>query len=335
MADLLLQKPYAGQDLIVKPANDDRLVFDFAISDILLKKAGDDLLFTFDDGGKIILTDFYVVYNSDNMPEFIIDENIISSGAFFTVFNVELMPAAGPLLDTISFQGTLDNGSFNEYESSEILEGISDSNEALETNSAMSGLETLFGANSNTSLNNLVAISNALNSDDSNAKNFDLLSETQDELVIGFDTVTHASIETAPMTMLTISSDELIIGTAGGDILYGDAGDDVLIGGLGDDELTGGFGSDTFRWNKDDLGGADTISDFELTHDKIELLGLTEAQLQSVKVQASAASESATIEIFSLDGVTTLQTMQLNFTNTESSSDSNLESEIRNSIISS
>ncbi|MCV5216493.1 type I secretion C-terminal target domain-containing protein, partial [Escherichia coli] len=50
-------------------------------------------------------------------------------------------------------------------------------------------------------------------------------------------------------------------------------GDDILIGGLGSDILTGGGGNDIFKWTQDtvDEGAVDTITDFTLNEDTIDL----------------------------------------------------------------
>ena len=52
-------------------------------------------------------------------------------------------------------------------------------------------------------------------------------------------------------------------------IIYGGAGDDTIDGGAGDDLLTGGEGEDVFFFDTD--GGNDTITDFSVTEDVIDL----------------------------------------------------------------
>nr|WP_245846264.1 MULTISPECIES: putative Ig domain-containing protein [Pseudomonas] len=63
--------------------------------------------------------------------------------------------------------------------------------------------------------------------------------------------------------------------------MNGGAGDDILVGGVGIDKLTGGTGADTFRFatQSDSYRNAtasfdDTITDFDVTLDKIDLAGL-------------------------------------------------------------
>lgn len=74
------------------------------------------------------------------------------------------------------------------------------------------------------------------------------------------------------------NGDDRLAGAGGNDRLYGDngadhlsggSGNDVLAGGRGDDFLTGGAGADTFVLDKS--GGSDTVSDFEVGVDRLQL----------------------------------------------------------------
>jgi Ca2+-binding RTX toxin-like protein len=68
---------------------------------------------------------------------------------------------------------------------------------------------------------------------------------------------------------------DVLTGGLGNDILTGGAGDDLLIGGAGENTLTGGDGHDTFRFTTDSLDGkADTIADFKVGEDKLDLSDL-------------------------------------------------------------
>lgn len=77
------------------------------------------------------------------------------------------------------------------------------------------------------------------------------------------------------------SASEIFYGAAGNDTINAAAGADVLVGGAGVDKLTGGTGADTFRFanQSDSYRNAttsfdDTITDFDVTQDKIDLAGL-------------------------------------------------------------
>ncbi|HJR29246.1 MAG TPA: putative Ig domain-containing protein, partial [Pseudomonas sp.] len=82
-------------------------------------------------------------------------------------------------------------------------------------------------------------------------------------------------------TLLGSAGSEIFYGGAGNDTINGGAGDDILVGGAGIDKLTGGTGADTFRFTtqSDSYRNAtasfdDTITDFDVTQDKIDLAGL-------------------------------------------------------------
>ncbi len=62
---------------------------------------------------------------------------------------------------------------------------------------------------------------------------------------------------------------DLLFGNAGNDTLNGGSGKDLLVGGFGNDFMTGGPGNDTFVFAAG--SGRDTISDFALGQDKIDL----------------------------------------------------------------
>ncbi|AXI46498.1 hypothetical protein C1J03_10980 [Sulfitobacter sp. SK012] len=97
--------------------------------------------------------------------------------------------------------------------------------------------------------------------------------------------------------------DDKLLGGAGKDVLNGGNGADKLIGGWGDDELTGGQGADIFIFT-DDRTRADTITDFEIGIDMIQIssYGITDiselafSQLGDDAVITLSARDSITIE---------------------------------------
>ncbi len=96
MADILLAKPSSNQTVTITPTPEDRIVFQFDPSEALLERVEDNLVLSFEDGSVIELSDFYVAYTSDNMPEFVIGDAIVPGESFFAALSEELMPAAGP-----------------------------------------------------------------------------------------------------------------------------------------------------------------------------------------------------------------------------------------------
>lgn len=65
------------------------------------------------------------------------------------------------------------------------------------------------------------------------------------------------------------AADDLIAGYDGNDTIAGGAGNDRIIDGSGADTMTGGSGADTFVFLDDGL--MDTVTDFELGQDKLDL----------------------------------------------------------------
>ncbi len=72
---------------------------------------------------------------------------------------------------------------------------------------------------------------------------------------------------------------DILFGQGGDDKLFGGEGNDIIIGGTGNNELTGGLGQDTFAWFNVHQTSVDTIKDFNVKEDHLELSDL----LHSVK----------------------------------------------------
>ena len=73
MADITLSRPAAQTRQTVSGGADDRFVFDFSTGDATLSRDGDSLVFAFDDGASLELTDFYGTYDKENIPDFVVD----------------------------------------------------------------------------------------------------------------------------------------------------------------------------------------------------------------------------------------------------------------------
>ncbi len=95
--------------------------------------------------------------------------------------------------------------------------------------------------------------------------------------------ITHLTVDLGPLGGTTVGTTvkDTINGTAGRDVISGEDGndvlrgldgDDVLIDGAGSDKLVGGDGADTFVFLAD--GVRDTVQDFELGVDRLDLSGL-------------------------------------------------------------
>ncbi len=82
-------------------------------------------------------------------------------------------------------------------------------------------------------------------------------------------------------SILGNDGDDIILGGDGADSVDGGVGADTLIAGLGADSVTGGDGADVFVFTEGDSGAAvtqlDTVADFELDVDLIDLTGFQKA----------------------------------------------------------
>ncbi|MGR3759602.1 calcium-binding protein [Roseobacteraceae bacterium NS-SX3] len=93
---------------------------------------------------------------------------------------------------------------------------------------------------------------------------------------------------------------DLLVGGSGNDDLFGGEGRDTLLGHQGDDLLTGGAGRDVFLFHRNH--GNDTISDFELGIDRIEIgrgasrLGQLDFEQQGEDVLVSFSNVTILVE---------------------------------------
>ena len=108
----------------------------------------------------------------------------------------------------------------------------------------------------------------------------------------------------------TVGGDDTAYGSGGGDAIRGGSGNDtirggegndMLHGGMGDDTLTGGTGADKFVFTENT--GNDTITDFDLRHDVIDLRLLPEAiSFADLTITAIVATEG--LDVPEVIGVT-------------------------------
>ena len=121
MNDVRLTRPAAGSNQNITCAADSRFVFEFPTDAASLSRTGDDLVLSFEDGGAILLKEFYKTYSSENMPSFAMDGTEVSGADFFMAMNQEdLMPAAGPSTSG----GVNGHGHYSEYGNMDLLDGL-------------------------------------------------------------------------------------------------------------------------------------------------------------------------------------------------------------------
>ena len=131
------------------------------------------------------------------------------------------------------------------------------------------GIDTLFQVDVNGGGDNYITVVTFENTNvgDFTSANFDPAFEPDGSGIAG-QTLTGS---TGTDTLNGTIGDDVIDGLGDNDTLNGGNGNDRLMGGTGDDTLTGGFGQDTFVF--DTGAGTDTITDFEVGSDVIELQG--------------------------------------------------------------
>lgn len=108
-------------------------------------------------------------------------------------------------------------------------------------------------------------------------------------------------------------ANEIFQGLAGNDTIDGGAGDDILVGGAGVDNLTGGAGADIFRFSSQSdsyrtatTGSVDTITDFDVTQDRIDLAdlgftGLGNGRGGTLQVSYNASQDRTYIKDYDAD----------------------------------
>lgn len=106
---------------------------------------------------------------------------------------------------------------------------------------------------------------------------------------------------------------ENAIGGTGADVLIGNDASNVLDGGSGADRLTGGLGADTFVFKAG--YGADTISDFGVGSDRIDLTGTASVHsLSDVLSRASQIGDDTVLDLGGGDGIKLLNVAKSSLT---------------------
>ena len=101
------------------------------------------------------------------------------------------------------------------------------------------------------------------------------------------------------------AGNDLLLGDAGNDLIDGGVGNDTIFGGTGDDTLTGGAGNDTFLFIES--SGNDTITDFDIDDDLIDLSMIQEAiAFSELTITDLSDNSGVTITHSALGGTITL-----------------------------
>ena len=72
MSEIKIFRPQAGQRVEITPTAEGRLALDFVPQDATIARQGEDLVFSFPDGGTVVLVGFYDL-PADHLPEFAVD----------------------------------------------------------------------------------------------------------------------------------------------------------------------------------------------------------------------------------------------------------------------
>lgn len=102
------------------------------------------------------------------------------------------------------------------------------------------------------------------------------------------------------------TADDFLMGNAGNDTISGGEGADFLVDGTGSDLLTGGAGADRFIMTAD--GSSDTIGDFDIAQDQLDLSGwplvrnIPQSAFQSTSTGAILTLGQESLTVQSADG---------------------------------
>lgn len=117
MATITVQKPEAGQVTSLSAVADMTITLDFTPGTVALSREGEALVFSFEDGSKVALADFYAATTKESLPDFVVEGATVSGADFFAALAEELQPAAGPAQQA-------DASRFHDYDSMALLGGI-------------------------------------------------------------------------------------------------------------------------------------------------------------------------------------------------------------------
>ncbi len=91
MADITLEKPKAGEHVIVEAYAGARFVVEFDPNEATPSKDGSSFIFTFDDGSSITITNFYGTDSSELTPSLYLPHEILPYDDFFARIDEEIL----------------------------------------------------------------------------------------------------------------------------------------------------------------------------------------------------------------------------------------------------
>ncbi|NHZ47537.1 hypothetical protein, partial [Nitratidesulfovibrio liaohensis] len=92
-----LTQPQANQQIVIDNIAGAALDMAFPSEAAQLEQSGQDLVFLFENGGRIVLSNFFGLFDSHQLPAFNLEDGQSLPGdAFLAALREDLLPAAGP-----------------------------------------------------------------------------------------------------------------------------------------------------------------------------------------------------------------------------------------------
>ena len=82
--NIVLDKPQSNQQVKIQAQKDLGLDLQFPIDNVTVSRSGDDLVFTFEDGGSIVISNYYKEVSSESIPDFVVEGAIVSGKDFLS-----------------------------------------------------------------------------------------------------------------------------------------------------------------------------------------------------------------------------------------------------------
>jgi Ca2+-binding RTX toxin-like protein len=100
VTDITIPRPAAGKAIVIDGIPSVRLVLGFPAGQPAMERIGDALVFRFDDGARVEISNFYTIYDQDTIPDFEMDGETVSGSHFFEAFAPDIAPAVGAVTPT-------------------------------------------------------------------------------------------------------------------------------------------------------------------------------------------------------------------------------------------